>query len=318
MGSAPSPDKNMGIAALKSAKTGEQYLDWMKTQAKITNDWAAEDRARYIETFQPIEDQFVEDSVNYDTPERRASAMRQAGVDTKQQIALAQQSNERNMASMGVSPTSGKSQAVTQRSAIQSGLATAGAREMARRNVEETGYARTANAVNLGQGLAVNPAQSVSISNGAASSGFQGAMQGYGQQASILSDEYNQRMQAWQSNMGVIGSIAGGLGNLAGIGLSGGFAVLSSKKAKTNKTEIPEGEALRTVMDLPVENWSYKPGMGADGGEGRHVGTYAEDFTRETGLGDGQKLDIADAVGVTMAAVKDLGHKIDKFERRVA
>lgn len=38
--SAPRPDPNIGIAALKSAELGEKMLGWMKDQSDVTNQWA--------------------------------------------------------------------------------------------------------------------------------------------------------------------------------------------------------------------------------------------------------------------------------------
>lgn len=61
-GGAPKPDKNIGVAAMKSAETGEAMLNWMKGQAEITNSWAAQDRARYQDTFVPLQDQFIADA----------------------------------------------------------------------------------------------------------------------------------------------------------------------------------------------------------------------------------------------------------------
>ncbi|MBV7408770.1 tail fiber domain-containing protein [Maritimibacter sp. DP1N21-5] len=318
MASAPKPDKNIGIAAKKSAQTGERHQDWMEKQAKITNAWAAEDRARYKNTFIPLQDELIADAQGYDTPERRAAAAAQAEADTQQQITLARQQEDRRLAGMGVSPDSGRADATAQSRSVQSGLATAGAREMARRQVETEGLSRKAAAVNMGQGLAVNPGTSIGLSNGAASSGASAAMTGYGQQGSLLNQDYQNRMQTYQANSAGIGSLLGGIGRIAGVFATGGLGaplMLSSKEAKTDKTPVREGAALEAVNAMPVEEWTYKPGMGD---EGRHIGPYAEDFADATGKGDGRSIGIIDAVGVTMAAVKDLSRKVDQMERMAA
>jgi hypothetical protein len=304
---APKPDPRMAEAAVKSADTGEKYLDWMKNQAAVTNAWAAEDRARYKDVFQPIEDKFVADSVSYDTPDRRAAAAAAAGADTQQAITLQRKASERNLSSMGVNPASGRNTATAQKDAIQSGLAVSGSGEMARRHVEAEGYRRTAAATDLGRGLAVNPGTSMGLSTGAAGSGFSGAMQGYGQMGSILGQEYDQRMQTYNANMAGLSALAGGVGKVAGF-------FLSSKKAKENKKPITDTKALDALRKMPVEQWDYKPGMG-DGG--RHVGTYSEDFTKQTGLGDGKSLGVIDAIGVTMAGVKALDRKVGDLARSV-
>lgn len=130
-------------------------------------------------------------------------------------------------------------------------------------------------------------------------------MAGYGQQGSLLNTQYNQQLQSWQANQNSMSSMMGGLGTLAGI-------MLSDKNAKTDKKPLPEGEALGAIRKMPVEKWRYKPGRG-DGGE--HVGTYAQDFTKATGQGDGKTIDMISAIGVTMGAIRDLDKKVDKMAR---
>lgn len=298
-GSAPKQDPNMGKAALKSAETGQLMLDWMKDQASITNNWAGEDRARYTGTFLPLQDQFIQKATTYDTPERRAVAADQAAADVSQAAAQALGTRERQAMAMGVNPASGRFQMGTAKASTDTALATAGARNMARRQVEATGDQMLGNAINMGQGLAVNPGTSMGISNGAAQSGFSGAMSGYGQQANILNQDYQNRYAAWQANQAAIGGLGGALGTVVGL--------ISSKKVKTNRKPV---DALGAVEKMPVEAWDYKPGV-AD--EGRHIGPYAEDFAKATGIGDGKTIDPISLMGVTMGAVRQLSEKVDKL-----
>lgn len=298
-GSAPKQDPNMGKAALKSAETGQLMLDWMKDQATITNNWAGEDRARYTDDFVPLQDKFIQKATTYDSPERRAAAADQAAADVSQSAAQALGTRERQAMAMGVNPASGRFQMGTAKASTDTALATAGARNMARRQVEATGDQMLGNAINMGQGLAVNPGTSMGISNGAAQSGFSGAMSGYGQQASILNQDYQNRYAAWQANQAAIGGLGGALGTVVGL--------ISSKKVKTNRKPV---DALGAVEKMPVEAWDYKPGV-AD--EGRHIGPYAEDFAKATGIGDGKTIDPISLMGVTMGAVRQLSEKVDKL-----
>lgn len=298
-GSAPKQDPNMGKAALKSAETGQLMLDWMKDQASITNNWAGEDRARYTDDFVPLQDKFIQKATIYDSPERRAAAADQAAADVSQSAAQALGTRERQAMAMGVNPASGRFQMGTAKASTDTALATAGARNMARRQVEATGDQMLGNAINMGQGLAVNPGTSMGISNGAAQSGFSGAMSGYGQQASILNQDYQNRYAAWQANQAAIGGLGGALGTVVGL--------ISSKKVKTNRKPV---DALGAVEKMPVEAWDYKPGV-AD--EGRHIGPYAEDFAKATGIGDGKTIDPISLMGVTMGAVRQLSEKVDKL-----
>ena len=304
-GSAPEPDKNIGLAALKSASTGEAMLAWMQDQAAITNEWAADDRAREVEVFRPLQDAFIQEANTWDSAARKNEAAQQAVADVRQQTANAEAGRVRQAMAMGINPNSSRFMAAGRSAALDAGLAAAGAQNMARRRVEQEAEGKRANAINMGAGLAVNPGTSMSLSNGAIQAGGSAAMTGYGQQGSLLNTQYNQQLQSWQANQNSMSSMMGGLGTVAGI-------MLSDQNAKTDKQPLPEGEALGAIRKMPVEKWRYKPGRG-DGGE--HVGTYAQDFTKATGQGDGKTIDMISAIGVTMGAIRDLDKKVDKMAR---
>ncbi|KEP68784.1 hypothetical protein DL1_08450 [Thioclava dalianensis] len=310
-GSAPSPDPAIGQAALASAELGRDYLGWAEDQAKITNKWAADDRARYTSTFVPLENDYIANAQAGPDYGKVAGDVTRSEATVANRAALAAGQQERQLQAQGVMPGSGRSIDGTRKTALATELATAGAgnaqRVASRTQAEAKNDSEMANAINLGKGLAVNPATSMGLSNGSTASGFSGAMQGYGQQGNLLNTQYQQQMSSYQANQANQSSLFGGLGSLAGMAFS-----LSSKDAKENKR--PVRGVLDVVKKMPVEKWKYKDGM-ADGGE--HIGPYAEDFQRETGLGDGKRINIMDAVGVTMGAVKELSDKMDRVEKRL-
>ena len=304
-GSAPEPDKNIGRAALKSARTGEAMLAWMQDQAAITNEWAADDRAREVEVFRPLQDAFIQEAATWDSAARKNEAAQQAVADVRQQTANAEAGRVRQAMAMGINPNSSRFMSAGRSATLDAGLAAAGAQNMARRRVEQEAEGKRANAINMGAGLAVNPGTSMSLSNGAIQAGGSAAMTGYGQQGSLLNTQYNQQLQSWQANQNGMSSLMGGLGTVAGM-------MLSDKNAKTDKQPLPDGAALGAIREMPVEKWRYKPGRG-DGGE--HVGPYAQDFAAATGQGDGKGIDMISAIGVTMGAIRDLDKKVDKMAR---
>lgn len=306
--SAPKADPRIGDAAMLAAQTGQEYLTFMQGQAATANDWAAEDRSRAIGVFQPMEDRFIREASSYDSPERKAAAASEAVADVRQQTAAAEDARLRRDAAMGVQPGSGRARATERAADTATALASAGAGNMARRQTEATGEAMRGNAINLGKGLAVNPATSLGLANGAASAGFSGAQQGYQTQGSLLNTQYQQQMQSWEAKNGMAMGIGGALGNLVGA-----FAIPSSKTFKTDKRK--EIGILDAVKKMPVERWNYKPGAG-DGGE--HVGPYAEDFKAATGLGDGKSINVVDAIGVNMGATKELAKTVDKLAATVS
>lgn len=182
-------------------------------------------------------------------------------------------------------------------------------------------------AINLGSGLGVNPATSLGLSSSTGSAafgttaannaqsagnanimgaGYQGAMSGYNQQASILNTQFQNQLAAQQANNQSSSSLWGGLGSLAGMGMM----AFSSKELKEDKTPIEDGAALEAINSMPVEEWKYKEGV-AD--EGQHIGPYAEDFQRATGKGNGKMINLVDGMGLTMKAVQDLSKKVDKL-----
>ena len=98
---------------------------------------------------------------------------------------------------------------------------------------------------------------------------------------------------------------------LGGLGSIAGLAFASSKEIKHDKQGF---DALGAVREMPVEKWSYNPG---EGDEGEHVGPYAEDFNKATGIGDGKSIDVISAVGITMGAVRQLDKKITAMMKKM-
>lgn len=308
-GGAPKADPRIGEAAMLSAQTGRDYLAQMRERAEITDAWAEEDRARYKGVFEPLQDQFIEEAQGYDTPGRRSAVSSQAQQDVRQQAEAAQQQVQRHQSAMGVRPDSGRGRSFVTQGALQTGLAAAGAGNIARRQVEGTGRQLRASVVNMGSGLAVNPGTSMGMSSGAISNGFQGAMRGFQQQGNMLNTQYQQRMQSYQAKQANRAGLFGALGTVAGMVSPVGF--LSDEEAKTDKRPT-ERSMLDAMRDMPVEQWRYKEGQG-DGGE--HIGPYAQDFQKATGVGDGRSISVIDAIGATMGALKELDAKVDEMGR---
>lgn len=304
-GSAPKSDPNIGIAALKSANTGEMMMNWMKDQAQITNGWASEDRARNQTVFKPMQDDFIAEAKAFASPARQQAAADAARADVSLGASQAAGQMKRQAMAMGVNPASGRFLNAQAKAGTDSALAGAGASNLARRSVEDQGRSLRASAINMGAGLAVNPGTSMGLSNNAGQAGFGGAMQGYQQQGSLLNADFQNRMSAWQANQGAIGSLGGALGTVAGL------LFPSSEKIKENKRPV---DALGAIEKMPVEQWDYKEGEG-DGGS--HVGPYAEDFQKATGIGDGKSIDALSMIGLTMGAVRELAHEVKEMKSNI-
>ena len=78
----------------------------------------------------------------------------------------------------------------------------------------------------------------------------------------------------------------------------------SSRAVKTGNRPADHGDSLDRLRGLAVERWRYR-------GDGTpHIGPYAEDFAAAFG-GDGRTIDLMDAIGATMSAVKGLAERVD-------
>jgi len=268
-GSAPSPDPNIGIAALKEAQLSEQSLNFAREQFAIANQrqdaqdkianevtqnqleaakqsqgWATEDRERYKTVFQPMQDEFIDTAKNWDSAERQNKLSAEAKADVMTNAAQQRQATQRTQAGMGVSPTSGRFAGVDRASELGTALSAAGAQNNARNQVRKEGVSMRADAVNMGNGLAVNPATSLGlgVSSGSAAmgttsgnnaqaagnnaimqNGYNTAMNGYSNQASILNQQYGNQLNAWQAKQQASasssGALMGGIGSIAGMGL---------------------------------------------------------------------------------------------------
>lgn len=345
-------DPNVGKAAMKQAELGEDWLKFaneqfgvanerQKEQDKIANEvtqqqldaskqaqgWATADRDRYENTFVPLQNDFIDKANNWDSAERQQQMASEAKADVLTNASQQRGATQRQMAGMGVNPTSGRYAGVDRAGENATALAAAGAQNNARSTVRNQAMSLKGDAINLGSGLGVNPATSLGLSSSTGSAafgttaannsqsaglgnmvgtGYQGAMNGYGQQASILNQQFQNNLQAQQMKNQNSSSLWGGIGSLAGMGMM----AFSSKKLKENKKPIEDGAALDAVNSMPVEEWKYKDGV-SDGAE--HIGPYAEDFARVTGKGDGKMINMMDSLGLTMKAVQDLSKKVDKL-----
>lgn len=268
-GSAPSPDPAIGQAALKEAQLGEEWLKFSQEQFGVANErqkeqdklateiaksqldaskqaqgWATEDRNRYQNTYVPLENEFIDKANNWDSVERQQTVANEAKADVLTNAGQQRGATQRQMAGMGVSPTSGRYAGVDRAQETATALSAAGAENTARNTVRNQAVDMKANAINMGKGMAVNPATSLGlgVNSGSAAygttasnnqqsagnsaivgQGIQGAMSGYGNQANILNQQYQGQLSAWQANQNAasqgLGGLFSGVGSLAGMGM---------------------------------------------------------------------------------------------------
>ena len=201
------------------------------------NTWGQEDRARTKTVFQPVEDAFVKTAQEFDTPEKQAAAAAQAKADVLANASTQQQSQQRQMASMGISPDSGRFAGITRANDTNTALAAAGAQNNARQVIRDKGLALKADAINMGKGLASSTAAAYGIGTNAGNSavannasgnanffqnqagmntGFNGAVGANNSAGSMLNSLYGNQLNAWSAQQQANATSASGLGSMIG------------------------------------------------------------------------------------------------------
>lgn len=307
-----------------------QQLQGLTLQNKLTEGYA-QDRENL---YRPLEQQMVQEAQAYDTPERREAAAGKAVADAGIQLDLAQAAQRRNLTRMGVDPSSGASLATGNQMSLGEAAVKTGAANKAREQVELQGYARKADAAQMGRGNASAQATSAGIATttgnsavtnsqqpnlvnnqgiGVVQSGANSALSGMSGAAGIYQNSSNLQAQAGDNS-----SMWGALGSL------GGAAIFkySDEGQKTNRKPVKPELSLAAIRKIPdAESWSYKDGSPADDGGITHVGPMAQDIN--AAMGDeaapgGKVIDLVTLNGHTMNAIKALDKKVEKLSLDMA
>lgn len=279
---------------------------------KLMNQLSAD-----ADKYAPLEDQLIAKRERYGSQPYQQEQINAAKQDVSSAFSKTRAAATNRLASMGVNPNDPRALAMNRDLTGQEALATAGAGTKARRDVEAQDFNSLAAVSQFG-----NAKMDQALKAGATGGNLY--MQGQDLNARQLMqgreldwknfwgwrDAQNQSDRNAQndsaSGYAGIGQIIGGIGSIA---LP---FMLSSREAKTDKRPYRGGrDAIRA---LPIEEWRYKDGMGD---EQEHIGTYAEDFADVTGKGDGKVIPVVDAIGVTMAAVKEIDKAVRRLERRL-
>lgn len=269
-GSAPAPDPAIGKAALENIKLGKDWLSFAKDQfavgnkrqaqvdalsdqvtrqqladSKLASQRGSEQFERYKRLFQPVEDRIVSDAMTYDTPEKQAAAAAAAKTDVIGSAAAAEARNERQMASMGINPASGRFAGIDRAGDLQTALAAAGAQNKAREQVKMTGMALREGVANMGRGATSTAAQQTSLglsaggaamgtalgaegnfraNQGVMAQGFQGGIGANASGAGIMNQQYGSQLNAWgmkeQADATGTAALMGGIGTLGGAAIT--------------------------------------------------------------------------------------------------
>lgn len=260
----PAPPDFSGIALASekaaniAAQTSREQLAWAKQQYgqdksvadRVVNSAitrlegqdkvAASDRARYVNKFQPLEDQLIADQNKAFDPRQVAAKVGAAQADVSQQFAQARQAAQNQLEGFGVDPSQVRFGALDLGTRVQEAAARAGAGNQARDTQEAVGRALRSEAINIGRGYpgqiaqqygtalqsgnqAVN-AQVATSANGAnmMGTGMQwGGLQNQslGVWGNALTNSYNAQMQAYNAKNSQSSGLGSALGLIGGVGM---------------------------------------------------------------------------------------------------
>lgn len=306
----------------------------MDTNTAISNDYWDYQKS----TFRPLEQSIVADAQAYDTPARREAEAVAAGADVQKAGAAQMAATQRQQASMGVDPNSGRAQALQSQQSLGLAAATAGAMNTARKNVETVGYARKMDAGNLGRNLASSQATSASVAlnaGNAATGNANAAVQTAQQGTALVGQGMSTAIGANNSAGSLYGQVAqmeaqtnasnmAGLGSLVGAGAGLGMASIMKPSDENLKSGIKSADAdaaLAEVVSTPVKRWRYDPAKGGpDDGGTEHTGPMAQDVRRTMGEGvapGGKQVDLISLNGKTMLGLQAVSKKVDKLAGQV-
>ena len=182
-GASAMQDARQSAAAMNSIGSsgmaaGAKYADKFDKQADEQFAFGKNQLSRYTNTFQPIEQQIASEAKNWDSADRQNEMAAQAKGDVLTNAAAQREASQRQQASMGVNPNSGRAAASSNSDNIKTALAAATAQNQARDQVRQQAVQMRQNAAALGQNVASMGQQANSMGMQATSAGNSALNQG--------------------------------------------------------------------------------------------------------------------------------------------
>jgi hypothetical protein len=278
--SAPDPDPSIGASQKQMSDLAErEYKDfsekvWPTMAAQSQSQLEASNRLsaqqydintqnqaiataynkRMTDVFYPMQDKLIKEANDYNTEGNREQIASSAIGDVNQSFAAQRANNSMTARSYGINPNSGRNDAINAATDVMQASASASAATRARDAALQLGWAKSMDAIGLGQGLAGNQATSTSLALNAGNSslaagqvpiqnastlgssmnqGYGGAAGIYGNVGALGAQSYGTQVSAWnaqqQANAQSSAGIGSALGAVAGGFMSGGTGSLASK-----------------------------------------------------------------------------------------
>lgn len=223
-------------------ETLNRVLGVQLPQLEAAFQQAQDDRRRYVEVFQPIEDNLIQEFQEYDTLERREQEAAERVADVRTQFDAQRRNAQQQLEDYGIDPSQTRFQALDRNLRAQEAAASALSANQGRESVEQMGRALRGEAINIGRGLPSQVAQAQGIVNQTAGGAVQNAgnttnagvnafgsagqyaqlgQQGYNQGASIMNAGYQNQMAQYNANSQSNSNLWSGIGSMAGMAVGG-------------------------------------------------------------------------------------------------
>lgn len=269
-----------------------QVVNSMLTTQSANNAAAAQDRARYVNEFQPLEDQLVNDSNSYASGARKDLEMGRAAAQVGNQFGQQRQAATQNLESFGVDPSSTRYAALDIGLRSNQAAAQAASANQASEQVDATGRALRSEAINVGRGYPGQIAQTYgtalaagsgaensalgNVASGASTMGTDAQFMGLGNQAlgvwgNTLSQGYNSQLAQFNANQQASSGWGSALGLLGGLGAGllkfadGGEvpAAIPGMGAPQPASAVPNGPTSQPAGNMGAIPYSASPSGGA-------------------------------------------------------
>ena len=153
------------------------FLNQETAASASQNAQALQSEQTYNTTFAPIANNFANEANNYNSPAQANQNAGEAETDVNNSFNAQKASSLNSLESYGIDPSQTRYQALDLGANISQAAAGAAAGTQSYLNTQATGLALQGEAVNMGQGIQNNVAQSYATAMGAGSSGISSANQ---------------------------------------------------------------------------------------------------------------------------------------------
>jgi len=224
------------------------------------------------QTFRPLEQGLVAQAQQYNTEGNRAQLAAQASADAANAFQSAQGVTNRQMARQGINASSGAALMMRNQNALALAGLTAGAATNARRQAEQTGFARSLDVTGLGRGLAGASLGAYGGASGAGTAGLGSAMSAGNQRSAAFGQGAGYSLAGAQMGITGAGNILNSQtsyanANLSQQGLDVGGILAGGAKAYTAFSDLRLKQNIELVgrderTQLPLYEFEYIGGTG--------------------------------------------------------